>query len=393
MYAENGPDVDRFTRLVEAFNERAREPTAWKLRVYRGADYLDTLRSERRGDVVIIAGKNDAKMGSIRALHDDGLFVLGDKPLLIDAGQLPLLRHAAGTPPLAMDIMTERHEVATRVQRSLIAQPEIFGDYRIQRTEPALHFKSVHHLHKLVNGHPLIRPHWYFDTEVQGEGITDVTTHLVDLAQWMTGGNQPFDYERDVELLSARQWPTWVPRDIIARITGLDDVPQALNERIEANGLPFLCNASISCRLRGVPVQIDSQWNISIPQGGGDTHYAIARGSTADLTVEHGPETGYTPRLTVRPLADGAGFVDALVAATNALRKRYPGLGFERDAGGYHMTIPDMLRTSHEARFATVLDEFLGYIDSGNWPANLGPDLVTKYTLLAHARDLSHRNR
>ena len=37
-----------------------------------------------------------------------------------------------------------------------------------------------------MNGKPLQRPGWYYDTDQQGEAIVDVTTHLVDLVQWET---------------------------------------------------------------------------------------------------------------------------------------------------------------------------------------------------------------
>ena len=43
----------------------------------------------------------------------------------------------------------------------------------------------------------------------------------------------------------------------------------------------------------------------------------------------------------------------------------------------------------HEEHFAAVLDQFLAYVDREQWPDNLGPDLVTKYALLARAAELS----
>jgi hypothetical protein len=42
----------------------------------------------------------------------------------------------------------------------------------------------VHHFFKVVSEKDIIRPAWYFDVSLQGEGIVDVTTHLVDLVQW-----------------------------------------------------------------------------------------------------------------------------------------------------------------------------------------------------------------
>jgi predicted dehydrogenase len=286
--------------------------------------------------------------------------------------------------------MTERHEIANRLQKALVASPEVFGRLRTDGAEPAIHIRSVHHLYKTVNQRPLVRPAWYFDTAVQGEGIADVTTHLVDLVQWTTGGGEPFRYQRDVELVSARQWPTDVPRDMFARITGLEDFPAALRSQVSGGALRYLCNAEIAYRLRGVPVRIESRWDLVIPEGGGDTHHAVVRGTRADLVVEQGPETGFQTSLVVRPVGAAKGFEDALGGAARALQPSFPGLAFERAGAQFRASLPAALRSTHEEHFAAVLEEFLGWTD-GTAPANLSLDLVTKYTLLAHAAELSHR--
>jgi predicted dehydrogenase len=391
VYAEDGPDVEAFMHIVQTFNQRATDSTRWKLHVYRGADHFERLRTERRGDVVIIAGRNDSKMRSIHRLHADGFLVLGDKPWLINASELALLRATVATPPLAMDIMTERHEAATRVQKALAQRPEIFGHFRTGGAEPALHIQSVHHLYKLVNRQPLLRPVWFFDVAAQGEGIIDVTTHLADLAQWITGDGEPFDYDRDVELLSARQWPTEVPRDLFVRITGLNDFTDALRDNVIDGTLQYLCNAEVSYRLRHIPVRIESLWHLAIPEGGGDTHYAIARGTKADLVIEQGPGTRFVTELSVRPLAGHEHYARLLAAAVASLQGAFPGLGFEPVGATFRITIPPALRTTHEEHFAAVLEEFLGYIDGNPPPRALGPDLVSKYTLLARAAEVSHR--
>ncbi len=392
VYSEDGPDLERFLRIVCSFNERTVDPTRWKLHIYRGADYLDRLRAQRPGEVVIVAGRNDTKMAVIHRLHADGFFVLGDKPWVLDAGQLPMLRDSVTTPPMAMDIMTERHDAATRVQKALSARPEVFGGFRTDDDEPAIYLRSVHYLYKLVNGQALVRPAWYFDVDVQGEGVTDVTTHLGDLAQWMTDGDQPFQYDRDVELLSARQWPTEVPRDVFTRITGLADFPEPLHTRVVDGALRYLCNAEIRYRLRGIPVRLESLWNLTIPEGGGDTHYAVLRGTKATLVVDQGPGTHFLTELTIHPVAGGSGYARAVEAAVASLQGAFPGLGLETAGDALHLTLPKRLRTTHEEHFAAVLDEFLGYVEAGSLPPkNLGPDLVAKYTLLARAAELSHR--
>ena len=392
VYASDGPDLEHFLHIVQTFNGRADNPTQWNLRVYRGADHFERLRSERRGDVVVIAGRNDSKMAAIRSLHADGFFVLGDKPWVIDPAQIGMLKDAATIPPLAMDIMTERHEVATRLQVALAAQPRIFGRLRDDRSQPAISMESVHHLYKIVNGVPLVRPPWVFDVAVQGEGITDVTTHLVDLAQWFAGNGDAFDYNRDIELLSARQWPTAVPRNIFKRITGLDDFPRPLCQRVTEDVLSYLCNAAMSFRLRGVTVAIESRWALEVPRNGADTHYALVRGTAADLIVEHSARTQYVTELTIRPFDGGGTYAAALENAIESLQGAFPGVGIEPAAAGYRVTIPDALRTTHEQHFAKVLDQFLSRLDGGEVSDKPGRDLVAKYTLLARAAELSRRH-
>lgn len=391
VYAPAGPDVESFLRMVATFNARAQNPTRWRLHVHRGADPIAQLIAERAGDIVVISGRNDVKMEAISRLHARGFHVLGDKPWLIGADELPMLHSATAGPPLALDIMTERHQIATQLQQALLGDTSVFGEFRSDGDEPALFFRSVHHLYKIVNDRPLVRPAWFFDTAVQGEGMMDVTTHLVDLAQWFAAGDALLDYSRDIELRSARQWPTPVPLDIFSRITGLDRFPPGLQDDVRGDTLQYLCNAGLDYRLRGVPVRVESLWNLKIPQGGGDTHYAIARGTRAALIVDQGTETEYQARLSVHPVEGTALDERALARAIDALQPRFPGVGYRRDGAILRLTIPEQLRTGHESHFAQVLDRFIGYIDCGEFPPDLAPALVAKYTLLARARELAHR--
>lgn len=391
VYSEDGPELGDFLSLVDAFNRRQAEPTSWRLHIYRGTDYLDALLRERPGDVAIVAGKNNTKLKTMQRLHEAGIHVLGDKTWLIDGSQLDLVEEITASPPLAMDIMTERFEIATCVQQALCANEQVFGGFRSAGDEPAVYMKSVHHLYKEVNGEPLVRPVWYFDYSVLGEGITDVTTHLADLAQWMVAGDKGANYARDIVLTSARQWPTDIPLEIFSRVTGLDAFPDFTRQHVSNGVLHYLCNAKITYTLRGVPVEIDSIWDLAIPQGGGDTHYSILRGNFADLVVDQGPETGFLTRLRVVPTRKTATHEKALREALDGMEGICPGVGLSDDENGYLITIPAAMHQGHEARFAQVLDQFLGYVEGGEWPRRVSEELIAKYTLLANAYDLSHR--
>jgi hypothetical protein len=54
----------------------------------------------------------------------------------------------------------------------------------------------------------LTRPAWFFDVQQEGDGITDVTTHLVDLVQWECFPEQTIDYKKDIALQNAKRFGT-----------------------------------------------------------------------------------------------------------------------------------------------------------------------------------------
>src|SRR5699024_10894135 len=111
--------------------------------------------------------------------------VLADKPMAIDKSSFEVLvkafNQAENKSLLLYDIMTERYEITTILQREFSLIPEVFGVQEKGTPEdPAVTKESVHHFYKYVSGNVLTRPAWFFDVEQEGEGIVDVTTHLVD---------------------------------------------------------------------------------------------------------------------------------------------------------------------------------------------------------------------
>jgi hypothetical protein len=222
--------------------------------------------------------------------------------------------------------------------------------------------------------------------------MTDVTTHLVDLVHWMAGNGKLVDFDRDVMALSARQWATVVPRALFSRITGLEDFPAYLSERVTDGALHYLCNAALSYRFRGIPVEIETLWGLEEPENGGDLHSAILRGTKCDLIVDKGHETQFQTRLTIHPVTSCDEVAQALADGLDRMQEEFPGLGFERARSAIDIMIPSALRTTHEQHFSAVLNTFLGYLDEGKWPATLGAELDAKYTLLAQALELSRQS-
>ena len=130
---------------------------------------------------------------------------------------------------LLYDIMTERYEITSILQKEMVNTPAVFGQMKQGSPEdPAIVKESVHHFFKYVSGKPLTRPGWFFDTTQQGEGIVDVTTHLIDLVQWAAFPEQIIDYKTDIRLISADRWPTVLSPQQYRQVTGLPDFPAHL---------------------------------------------------------------------------------------------------------------------------------------------------------------------
>ena len=158
VYSRSGPEVDRFLEIVGSFNQREINPTRWRITVYRGDDSLDKLLEQKMGDIAVLAGRNNTKMEDIDTLNRAGLAILADKPWVTTEASIPFLRATmAPDRPLAADIMTERYEIATLLQKEFLAEETVFGQIRIESDgSPAVFKECVHHLYKIVNNAPLV---------------------------------------------------------------------------------------------------------------------------------------------------------------------------------------------------------------------------------------------
>ncbi len=385
VHAPDGPERRDFLALIERFNARAERPTRWRPAVLTSADPLSHLVDQRRGDVVVLAGKNGGKARAIRRLHEAGFHVLADKPWLVEPADLEPIRQSLAGWPLAMEMLTGRHDLAARLVKRLIDLPDVFGEF--EADAPGIELDSVHHLEKLVDGAPLRRPWWFFDVRVQGSGAVDIPTHLVDQTQWLvdTVGSSPGEAPR---LIAARAWTTRVPLGPFCRITGEPAFPPGLGPFMDGGALEYPCNAELTFRIAGVTARASARWELSAPSGGGDTYRAVAHGTRADVVLEQGPHTGGRRQLAVEPRdADGA-VARRLGDALAAWHDDVPGLRL--DAGGprrHVVRIPPDVDAGHESHFALVLDAFLDAIDQRQWPATLSERTLAKYTLLAAAAD------
>jgi predicted dehydrogenase len=384
VYAPEGPDAQDHLNRIEGFNTRADNPTSWDEKVYSGRNFLEKILNDRPGNVVVLSGNNRRKAEYIKACVDAGLNVLADKPMCIDGKGYELLKDAFASAEkngaVLYDVMTERSEITTIVQRELVHNKEVFGDLVKGTPEkPSVVQESVHHFFKYVAGNPIKRPDWYFDTTQQGEGIVDVTTHLVDLVMWGSFPKAPIGIS-DVEVKSGRRWPTLISREDYKTVTRLGDFPPFLKKKLDERGLlPCYANGEIIFTVKGIHARVAVTWNYQAPEGTKDTHYSIMRGTKANIFVQQGAEQNYRPELYVQ--ATGASpeqLSNALKKAVAGLQSKYPGVELKQEESLWHVLIPDKYRIGHEAHFAEVMDRYLKYL-IGKLPAWEVTNMITKY--------------
>ncbi len=387
VFAPLGPDLTAHLNRVAQFNLRPDSPTRWKLAVYAGPDYFERLLADRPGNVVILSGQNSNKIDSIAALTRAGLNVLADKPWIIEPQQFAQLKQALDTADekgvVAFDAMTERFEITCLIQRALVNDPEILGECLQGSLEkPAVQLESTHHLLKEVAGVPNIRPPWFFDVRQQGEGLTDVGTHLVERAQWTLFPDQAIAFDRDVNVLQGSHWPTALTREQFQRVTGLREFPAFVRGFVAADRLEYFCNNAVSYTLRGIHVSVKVMWNFEAPPGEGDSVLAVFRGNRASVEVRQGKVEQYRPEVYVVPnrAQDEAAIRKALEKQLAGLETICPGLKIEAQPGRFRVMIPDACRKGHEAHFAELCQHFLGYVrNPKTLPAWEKSNMLAKY--------------
>lgn len=395
LYAPNRDDLPEHLQRIETFNNRPEQPTHWREEIYAAPDFLERMLADKAGNVVVISGNNLRKTDYILKSVESGLNVLADKPMVIVPQDFAQLRQAFGVAKskgvLLYDIMTERFEINSILQRELSQQAQVFGELtRGTPEQPAISKESVHHFSKEVAGAALRRPQWFFDTRQQGEGIVDVTTHLVDLVQWQAFPEQTLNPE-DAKVLTAKRWSTPLTLQQFSNVTGAQQFPEFLRRDVRDNVLNVFANGEFTYRLRDVHARISVAWKFEAPPGGSDTHFSIMRGTKANLIIRQGEEQRFKPVLYIeRVAAVDAGQHDAAVkAAMASLQSKYPGVGVEREGDLWRVKVPAKYDVGHEAHFAQVTGNFLRYLRAGRLPEWEVPNMLTKYATIMQAYELS----
>jgi hypothetical protein len=394
VYAPEGPDVIQHLGRINSYNTRSVDPTKWNEAVYKGPDFFEKMITDKPGNVVVLSGNNKKKAEYISKSINAGLNVLADKPMIITPEDFPKLeeafRVAAEKGILLYDIMTERFEVTTILEKLLSQNEEIFGKLIPgSEKEPAVTKVSVHYFSKIVSGTPLLRPAWFFDIDQQGESIVDVATHLVDLVQWETFPEQILS-KTDINIASARRWPTILTKSDFKGVTGLDEFPEYLAKNVKNGKIDIFENGEMTYQIKGIWAKVVAEWKYTPPEGGGDTHYSLTRGTRCDIAIRQTEEEKFLPTLYIENVK-GININDFSMKLKEVLGSLpYDSLVIEKvNDKTLKINIPKKYRVTHEEHFGQVTSRFLEYLKAGKLPDWEVPDMITKYYTTTSALKLA----
>lgn len=394
VYAPGGPELDAHLALVKQYNERPDNPTKWVEKVYTGSDYLQKMLTEKKGNVVVLAGNNQQKTEYIDKAIDAGLNVLGDKPMAINFQNFNLLEKtfakAAQKKLLLYDIMTERSEITNILQKELVHTPTVFGELKTgSANDPSVLIESVHFFYKAVSGKTLIRPAWFFDPAQQGDAIADVGTHLIDLVQWQTFPDQTIDYKKDINITSSRIWPQALTLSQFKLITNQPAFPPYLKQYVTGDTiLQTHGNGEISYTLKNIYVKTIARWEYKAAEGG-DTHYSLYKGTKANVEIKQGKEESFQPTLYVTPTGNEDTFETALKSAVVKLNATYPGVTIEKVGNRFKFVIPQSYKVGHEAHFGQVMTRYLQFLKEKKLPDWEVPNMLAKYYTSTKALEMA----
>lgn len=396
VFAPEGDDVQMHLAKIEQYNNRDENPTNWNEVVYTGPDFAEKMFADKPGNIMVVAGNNRKKTNYILRAVQDSIHVYADKPMVVNGDNYETLKEAFNTAEkngvLIFDIMTERFEITTILQRRLSQFSTIFGEVAESSPDnPAITKESIHHFSKIVSGKPLIRPAWFFDVEQQGAGIVDVSTHLVDLIMWSLYPKANLK-PADAQIAKARQWATDLSPDQFKKVTGLDEFPDYLKKDVVNDSiLRVYSNGETIFKLRKHYGKSSVIWNYEAPPGSKDTHFSIFRGTKSDLVIRQDSSTNYQPTLFVEPHGefDQKQWEMTLKAALSIVHKEWPNVDFHFTNNRFMIDIPDKYKVGHEAHFTQVTKKYLDYLKNGAVPQWEKDFMLTKYYITTKAYEQS----
>ncbi|MDD3908163.1 MAG: putative oxidoreductase C-terminal domain-containing protein [Bacteroidales bacterium] len=400
VYAPQETELFQHIHRIESYNYHAGNHTSWKESIYSEDDFFQKMLSEKKGNVVVLAGNNQKKADYINQSIIAGFNVLSDKPMAINKEQFKMLKQSFNAARkknvLLYDIMTERYDILNIVEQELIQNKKLFGEVQNGTAkEPAVSVESVHHFYKNVSGNALVRPAWYYDVEQQGEGIVDVTTHLIDIVNWLCFPDVALDYKKEVTMLSAKHWTTDLTLQQFSQSTQLRQFPDYLTKYVSDSLLKVYANGEIHYKVKKVNIALKVIWNYEAPEGCGDTYSSIIKGSRAICKILQNKEQSYVPQLYIQKAenADQKVFDEALDQTIKKLQQTYPFISLKKEGDQIKIDIPIEKREGHETHFSRVADKFFGFLINRNMPAWEIPNMLTKYYITTSAQEMAKNSK
>ena len=398
VYAPAGSEVEQYLGTIDSYNHREEQPTSWNEQVYTGNDYLEKMVAEKKGNIVMLAGNNQKKTSYIYQAVKAGYHVLSDKPLAINRQDFKLLteayKQAEQNEVILYDLMTERYDILNIIEKELLNTPDIFGQLQPGTPDsPSVYMESVHHFYKEVSGKPLVRPAWYYDVEQQGEGIADVTTHLIDLVAWQCFPDTAINYSTDVKVNRASHWPTRISLQEYAQSTQVDSFPDYLKKYVKGGTLEVMANGTLNFTLFRTNIGMKVVWNYVAPPQGGDTFTSVKKGSKATLRIIQDKKNGFVKQLYIQPdpQPDITQWEHKLA---QLLQAKFPFASIVKEKGkGYLINVPQENRLGHEDHFGKVANTFLHYVRHGDMPQWETANTIAKYYITTTAVEMANKQK
>ena len=400
VYVYGPLDDDTFQQLewIRQFNSRPIDPTKWEVQFIGGPGYLERFQQQTPGNTVLLAGRNSQKIDLMKVAIEQNVDLLVDKPWIVHASDFTKLLDLYSGMDLrdviAWDMMTERFDPLTQIQRELMRDPDIFGSALIGTPDhPTLTLESVHCMSKIVAGKPMRRPVWWFNPAIAGTALTDVGTHLADLAMWLLFPDMPIDYRRDIQIGNATAWPTMLEESQFEDLAGVPAFPTELKPYLQGRTLHYPGNGSVDYTLRGAHVRLTVIWEYEETEDSGELHEASALGNKSRITVRN---TRKQQQLTIKPSKPKHRQVlySALSRRCQNWQGQYPGLSVHDLGEVFELRLPSQLRGNHEAHFLSVVREFMTYFNNTRRvPSWERSNLLAKYWLTTQADLISQAGK
>jgi hypothetical protein len=197
----------------------------------------------------------------------------------------------------------------------------------------------------------------------------------------------------DIEMLQAKHWPTILTLDEFKAVTQLEKFPDYLTKAVKDGKLNEYANGEMTYKIKGVCAKVTAEWLYKAPEGAGDTHYSIIRGTKASVEIKQGEKEKYMPTLYVHANqgTDLGGFL-AELEKTILKNTNHSGLNLEKvDELTWKVIIPDQYKVGHEAHFSQVTEKYLEYLKAGKLPDWEVPNMIVKYYTATEALKMARK--